>query len=126
SVHLPVRSPSLWLASHLSSAFSMIASAAPPARHSFPTRRSSDLANALAQMAQLTGDASLELRAERLTLRRWRPARRCRVPEPIRSEEHTSELQSRCELVCRLLLVQKKELYQKQLRLLRQVALTRT
>ncbi|HLS64158.1 MAG TPA: M48 family metalloprotease [Ruania sp.] len=42
------------------------------------------LANALAQMAQLTGDASLELRAERLTLRRWRPARRCRVPEPIR------------------------------------------
>lgn len=42
------------------------------------------LANALARMATLTDDASLELRAERLTMRRWRPARRCRVPEPIR------------------------------------------
>lgn len=42
------------------------------------------LANALARMAGLTGDPSLELRAERLTMRRWRPARRCRVPEPIR------------------------------------------
>lgn len=42
------------------------------------------LANALARMAALTGETSLELRAERLTMRRWRPARRCRVPEPIR------------------------------------------
>src|SRR2546426_1717740 len=31
-----------------------------------------------------------------------------RVTEPIRSEEHTSELQSPCNLVCRLLLGKKK------------------
>src|SRR5436190_12272358 len=35
------------------------------------------------------------------TLPRWRPAR-------LRSEEHTSELQSHSELVCRLLLEKKK------------------
>src|SRR5215510_16224511 len=35
-----------------------------------------------------------------------RPARRCR---PARSEEHTSELQSRGHLVCRLLLEKKKK-----------------
>src|SRR5690349_23199945 len=29
---------------------------------------------------------------------------RCRQPRPTRSEEHTSELQSRRDLVCRLLL----------------------
>src|SRR2546422_2779072 len=31
------------------------------------------------------------------------------VPEPARSEEHTSELQSRLHLVCRLLLEKKKK-----------------
>src|SRR5690349_23979753 len=31
------------------------------------------------------------------------------VPDPIRSEEHTSELQSRRDLVCRLLLEKKKK-----------------
>src|ERR1022692_340052 len=36
---------------------------------------------------------------------RWRP--RCR--DPGRSEEHTSELQSPCNLVCRLLLEKKKD-----------------
>src|SRR5205807_5441813 len=30
------------------------------------------------------------------------------IPEPLRSEEHTSELQSPCNLVCRLLLEKKK------------------
>lgn len=43
-----------------------------------------NLANALARMAHLTGDASLDLRAERLTLRRWPPSRRCHLPDPIR------------------------------------------
>src|SRR3712207_8568866 len=38
--------------------------------------------------------------------RRYRPARRRRV---ARSEEHTSELQSRQYLVCRLLLEKKKQ-----------------
>src|SRR2546428_2256378 len=32
-----------------------------------------------------------------------------RIPSPERSEEHTSELQSRSDLVCRLLLEKKKE-----------------
>src|SRR5437868_11488349 len=32
----------------------------------------------------------------------------CRFPSPERSEEHTSELQSRFDLVCRLLLEKKK------------------
>src|SRR5437868_9578600 len=35
-------------------------------------------------------------------------APRCRAPRPRRSEEHTSELQSRFDLVCRLLLEKKK------------------
>src|SRR5256885_12198864 len=39
------------------------------------------------------------------------PSRRCRkvVSAPFRSEEHTSELQSPCNLVCRLLLEKKKK-----------------
>src|SRR5437868_11176244 len=43
------------------------------------------------------------------------PPRRCRPPSPgpparpARSEEHTSELQSRFDLVCRLLLEKKKQ-----------------
>src|SRR2546422_7255278 len=42
--------------------------------------------------------------------RRRYPAPRCRTPQPhLRSEEHTSELQSRLHLVCRLLLEKKKK-----------------
>src|SRR2546421_6062755 len=33
------------------------------------------------------------------------------VPEALRSEEHTSELQSRSDLVCRLLLEKKNNMY---------------
>src|SRR6266487_4406678 len=47
---------------------------------------------------------------------RWSPARsaghgqsRCMAPPPLRSEEHTSELQSPVHLVCRLLLEKKKQ-----------------
>src|SRR5256885_6201101 len=36
------------------------------------------------------------------------PVRRAAAPVPARSEEHTSELQSPCNLVCRLLLEKKK------------------
>src|SRR2546422_3008771 len=45
-----------------------------------------------------------------VTMSEW--ARVCRTPAPItrlRSEEHTSELQSRLHLVCRLLLEKKKK-----------------
>src|ERR1022692_1336596 len=38
-----------------------------------------------------------------------RPSTRLRVVRAARSEEHTSELQSPCNLVCRLLLEKKKE-----------------
>src|SRR5256885_6463255 len=37
-------------------------------------------------------------------------------PHPARSEEHTSELQSPCNLVCRLLLEKKKENHQRSTR----------
>src|SRR5207247_7139288 len=72
--------------------------------HSFPTRRSSDL------------DASL-LRLEprrrpghERHLRQHAPGgRNLRLRGGGRSEEHTSELQSRVDLVCRLLLEKKKK-----------------
>src|SRR5687768_17920438 len=58
----------------------------------------------------VTGSPRFDFYAER-----WRAAAlRCsplvdRYPRPIRSEEHTSELQSRLHLVCRLLLEKKKK-----------------
>src|SRR5690625_5978114 len=70
-----------------------------PARHrvlhSFPTRRSSDLSG-----------PSLVTPSQDSWCRSWRPCRPERHQE--RSEEHTSELQSRGHLVCRLLLEKKK------------------
>src|SRR5690349_21918028 len=63
--------------------------------HSFPTRRSSDLAAVAA--------AAIDAVA------RARPAfRGAGAVAAVRSEEHTSELQSRRDLVCRLLLEKKK------------------
>src|SRR5207253_6847338 len=98
-------------------------SASPPALHPFPTRRSSDLAASRQRPRGWTG-------RRRTTPACWRPSstrsqckmrsrggasrracsRRCtfaRSPSR-RSEEHTSELQSRGHLVCRLLLEKKK------------------
>src|SRR5206468_3483160 len=96
---------------------------APPA---FPTRRSSDLAGARSarRVRQRRGrrargavrdgasvhGAAPRLRRARHTGRlcaardRVRSSRRRRGEGPVRSEEHTSELQSRSDLVCRLLL----------------------
>src|SRR5690349_23452691 len=74
-------------------------------QHSFPTRRSSDL---LAQVRRgvekhpgfaVAADRERGLRARHIA----------RLAGAYRSEEHTSELQSRRELVCRLLLEKKKE-----------------
>src|SRR5256885_16208465 len=45
----------------------------------------------------------------RLRLDRPRPVRARHAPRRQRSEEHTSELQSPCNLVCRLLLEKKKK-----------------
>ena len=40
---------------------------------------------------------------------RIKPSKQLRLNDKLRSEEHTSELQSRSELVCRLLLEKKKK-----------------
>src|SRR5437870_12840047 len=80
--------------------FSLDCYRAPPCLHSFPTRRSSDL-------------APVPHRVLPATLAGWVivTAAFAFVPTPApawRSEEHTSELQSRGHLVCRLLLEKKK------------------
>src|SRR5699024_11283072 len=72
---------------------------------SFPTRRSSDLA-LLAGLAWAEDDREADPKVDTLALIRAMDAdsERC----DARSEEHTSELQSRFDLVCRLLLEKKK------------------
>src|SRR5699024_11539639 len=92
--------------------------------HSSPTRRSSDLAAAeVATATSMGGGYSLETFMSTSTtpdtplaspadvpLRELAPAELgawrglLRVHSALRSEEHTSELQSRFDLVCRLLL----------------------
>src|SRR5699024_12163904 len=90
-----------------------------PAPHSFPTRRSSDLFRSLG--AQRPGGPparrgphfSREMGRKRAGgLAPWTPF--FYGPLVPRSEEHTSELQSRFDLVCRLLL-EKKNCVQRQL-----------
>src|SRR2546426_9015374 len=60
--------------------------------------------------------SSRPVAARGITSALWRPARLLAPPTaPVptaRSEEHTSELQSPCNLVCRLLLEKKKKIKQ--------------
>src|SRR5207249_7184546 len=90
--------------------------------HSFPTRRSSDLEGDIEDLVRVRPDDAPPLvdeigrdeRAEQQALRAdERPEGHLAVVEPharvVRSEEHTSELQSRFDLVCRLLLEKKKQ-----------------
>src|SRR5439155_24676353 len=89
----------------------------PPAPNPFPTRRSSDLlANGISARGIATEVASMgnppKVSTESLKSL-WQ--RLASLPDPTakpiavaRSEEHTSELQSRGHLVCRLLLEKKK------------------
>src|SRR5207249_12226495 len=100
-------------------------SRAPPSLHSFPTRRSSDLEEILrvlsdrygpAESLPAPGSPSAPAEAFRLsdgtvfgiiasvTQPFCRDCDRSRITADGRSEEHTSELQSRFDLVCRLLL----------------------
>src|SRR5207249_9212990 len=76
--------------------------------HSFPTRRSSDLYCARARGAlHLSSMSSISRTGSRAgcTI----PTASCGFARKVqRSEEHTSELQSRFDLVCRLLLEKKK------------------
>src|SRR5438132_13675071 len=84
--------------------------------HSFPTRRSSDLGQSALVESQLAlfgraaharavrgGYLHETIRDSAYLRRRLQPAWRA-----FRSEEHTSELQSHSDLVCRLLLEKKK------------------
>src|SRR5690625_7744246 len=66
--------------------------------HSFPTRRSSDL---VLHIDTLDGVPTAEVGGDQVRAEPVDPRRN-------RSEEHTSELQSRGHLVCRLLLEKKK------------------
>src|SRR5207249_11863494 len=72
--------------------------------HSFPTRRSSDLGRfrPLVELSLEDWDATMGVNVRSLYL-----VTRAFTPIVARSEEHTSELQSRFDLVCRLLLEKK-------------------
>src|SRR5438105_10991308 len=75
--------------------------------HSFPTRRSSDLALAHVLYTMLCpADPGL---CRRTLAVGHHGSGNCDGPRRARSEEHTSELQSRVELVCRLLLEKKND-----------------
>src|SRR5688572_31273238 len=83
-----------------------------PSLHSFPTRRSSDLQQAL-EMQPVAHRGESRLLQHRDEIRQRPEAQRIRGSEAVldRSEEHTSELQSQSNLVCRLLLEKKKTAY---------------
>src|SRR5690606_39355899 len=90
--------------------------------HSFPTRRSSDLLCSIHRWRWVELEATSFLVDRVGATMRAMPCTllACRVnigspacPIPIRSEEHTSELQSRENLVCRLLLEKKKQKHTK-------------
>src|SRR5690606_41613778 len=77
--------------------------------HSFPTRRSSDLSAAPIRAPDRVPRPPSTTAVSRVRLRvRVKPLGAASRTEVARSEEHTSELQSRENLVCRLLLEKKK------------------
>src|SRR5262249_61399532 len=101
----------------LSSPYLLSCSPLPPVLHPFPTRRSSDLRRLRAhpaarlgavlerrhhvgELVAVDGEAQQLLDAFLVELER----------AALRSEEHTSELQSLTNLVCRLLLEKKKRI----------------
>src|SRR2546422_6297367 len=85
----------------------------PPRSTLFPTRRSSDLPPS---PIRVSGEASSPVHCTTLPLSSftsqmtstWGFRQTYSTTVPLRSEEHTSELQSRLHLVCRLLLEKKK------------------
>src|SRR2546422_7015064 len=92
----------------------------PPRSTLFPTRRSSDLPPPAGTPRRDTRRALP--RQQRLAfVRREADREGCLLstrhedPSKTRSEEHTSELQSRLHLVCRLLLEKKKKIKKKNL-----------
>src|SRR5207249_12301076 len=101
----------------------LFCSSSPPLRnlHSFPTRRSSDLERLFTRICDLDACGSQSIRdildarlrifvddhMQTISKERNAPAFHLLFE---RSEEHTSELQSRFDLVCRLLLEKKKKI----------------
>src|SRR5207248_8828362 len=80
--------------------------------HSFPTRRSSDLSSGLGQglaLAKATAASTASRPSRSIWARTAAVATpcSCNLVQEQRSEEHTSELQSPYDLVCRLLLEKK-------------------
>src|SRR5207249_5347740 len=83
-----------------------------PDLHSFPTRRSSDLEDAPGVAGRHAGPAVGHLHPDEagVAVGGRRDAHLAALRGELqRSEEHTSELQSRFDLVCRLLLEKKKK-----------------
>src|SRR5205823_14037685 len=100
--------------SHVHSFFFFQSPPPNPDLHSFPTRRSSDLGARDRERARRRGGRSRNQAATarcglRRAARRRLSLQRPHSPDEIRSEEHTSELQSLAYLVCRLLLEKKKQ-----------------
>src|SRR5699024_11821641 len=92
--------------------FSSLMTRRPPRSTLFPSRRSSDLDKHRSAPEPRHGAAGPghPHGRRRLAQGRQRPLYRPQPPcARIRSEEHTSELQSRFDLVCRLLLEKKKK-----------------
>src|SRR5947209_16491573 len=77
--------------------------------HSFPTRRSSDLSRLLLHALCKLDGGKVEQRSGRTDVPQFQLDGLGDGGVGERSEEHTSELQSRQYLVCRLLLEKKKE-----------------
>src|SRR5262249_61888434 len=86
--------------------------------HSFPTRRSSDLIVADDEHAGIAAGDGVPDGGAAIGRKRQadeggeRAGAKPFAREGLRSEEHTSELQSLTNLVCRLLLEKKKQKYQ--------------
>src|SRR5690606_41274889 len=102
SAFVPATMPTIALLPSCRFAFFFYSCCFHPDLHSFPTRRSSDLAPAAAAPPASGAPAAVggARRARREASSQGRG-------EESRSEEHTSELQSRENLVCRLLLEKK-------------------
>src|SRR5205814_5502628 len=105
--------------SHTYYLFFLSSPGSPPDLHSFPTRRSSDLLHLLCEVEPFERALPAGLaqpprtirvrqqREQRTTQRRRIGGRDEEASDAVRSEEHTSELQSLRHLVCRLLLEKK-------------------
>src|SRR5688500_19268252 len=82
-------------------------------RHSFPTRRSSDLPNTWRRITGAEGcergrSPNLDGTALPAAVPLPDPVKELRLEGQFRSEEHTSELQTPCKIVCRHLLAKQK------------------